>query len=93
MEQKKVIWAISAAKAEKIWNIGATITDNIVLRKTLPHPRVVVRVKDNKGKVKYNIGTLSRISNGKCEVNLFPNGALITASLGANEEVRLWPGI
>ena len=57
-----------------------------------PYPvRVVVRVKDDKGKFKYNMGTLRRIAGSKCEVNLFPNGALIIASIGANEEVRLWP--
>lgn len=39
------------------------------------------------------MGTLRRIADGKCEVNLFPNGALITASIGANEEVRLWPDV
>lgn len=85
---------MSAAKAEKIWYIGTTIAANSTLKETPPYPvRVVVRVKDDRGKVRYNIGTLSRISDGKCEVNLFPNGALITASIGANEEVRLWPDI
>lgn len=85
---------MSAAKAEKIWHIGTTIAANSTLKETPPYPvRVVVRVKDDRGKVRYNIGTLSRISDGKCEVNLFPNGALITAPIGANEEVRLWPDI
>lgn len=94
MDQKKVIWAVSAAKAEKIWHIGTTIAANSALKVTPPYPvRVIVRVKDDKGKVRYNIGTLSRVSDGKCEVNLFPNGAPITASLGVNEEVRLWPDI
>lgn len=94
MDQRKIIWAVSAAKAEKIWHIGTTIAANSALKETPPYPvRVIVRVKDDKGKVRYNIGTLSRVSDGKCEVNLFPNGAPITASLGVNEEVRLWPDI
>ena len=83
MDQRKIIWAVSAAKAEKIWHIGTTIAANSALKVTPPYPvRVIVRVKDDKGKVRYNIGTLSRVSDGKCEVNLFPNGAPITASLG-----------
>ena len=94
MDQRKIIWAVSAAKAEKIWHIGTTIAANSALKETPPYPvRVIVRVKDDKGKVRYNIGTLSRVSDGKCEVNLFSNGAPITASLGVNEEVRLWPDI
>lgn len=94
MKQREQIWALSAPKTEKVWYIGTIIAENSQLEKEPPYPVwVVVRVKDDKGKFKYNIGTLRRIADGKCEVNLFPNGALITASIGANEEVRLWPDI
>lgn len=94
MKQREQIWALSAPKTEKVWYIGTIIAENSQLEKEPPYPVwVVVRVKDDKGKFKYNIGTLRRIADGKCEVNLFPDGALITASIGANEEVRLWPDI
>lgn len=92
MKQKEQIWALSASKTEKVWHVGMIIAENSQLENEPPYPvRVVVRVKDDKGKFKYNMGTLRRIAGSKCEVNLFPNGALIIASIGANEEVRLWP--
>ena len=83
-----------AKKKKRFGHAATKMPENSQLEKEPPYPvRVVVRVKDDKGKVKYNMGTLRRIADGKCEVNLFPNGALITASIGANEEVRLWPDV
>lgn len=79
MKQREQIWVLSAPKTEKVWYIGTIIAENSQLEKEPPYPVwVVVRVKDDKGKFKYNIGTLRRIDYSVD---------------WANEEVRLWPDI
>nr|DAS79236.1 MAG TPA: hypothetical protein [Caudoviricetes sp.] len=90
MKQRKAIWAIPSTKIEKIWNVGTIIAGNSALEKEPPYPvRVVTRVRDERGRPKYNVGTLSRIADGKCEVQVYPSGVSITVSLQPDEEIRL----
>lgn len=92
MKQRKAIWAIPSTKIEKIWNVGTIITGNSALEKEPPYPvQVVTRVRDERGRPKYNVGTLSRIADGKCEVKVHPSDVSITVSLQPDEEIRLWP--
>ena len=92
MKQRKVIWAIPPTKIEKIWNAGTIISGNSALEKEPPYPvRVVTRVRDERGRPKYNVGTLSRIADGKCEVKVYPSDVSIAVSLQPDEEIRLWP--
>lgn len=66
MKQREQIWALSAPKTEKVWYIGTIIAENSQLEKEPPYPVwVVVRVKDDKGKFKYNIGLLMDLRHVK----------------------------
>lgn len=94
MKQRKAIWTIPPRKIEQVWNIGTVIAVNSALEKEPPYPVwVVTRMRDERGRMKYNVGTLSRISDGRCEVKMHPSGTSITVSLQPDEEIRLCPDV
>ncbi len=94
MKQRKAIWAIPPRKIEQVWNIGTMIAANSALEKEPPYPVwVVTRTRDEKGRMKYSVGTLSHISGGRCEVKMYPYNTSIVVSLQPDEEIRLCPDV